>query len=166
MKLTPLDILQRRFTKRWRGFDSDEVKDFLEVTSAELEELIRENRFLEDELKKAHHTLSLFREREDALKETMITAQKVTKDMKENVEREAEIILGEARIEAEQIVGVARRRGSKLSEEIAALERQRLRFESEFKGMIETHMKILDASKEREADLEEESKIKYLNPSE
>jgi len=164
MKLTPLDILQRRFTKKWRGFDPAEVKDFLEVISSELEDIIRENRFLEEELKKSHHSLAAYREREDTLKETMITAQKVTQDMKENVEREAEIILAEARLEGEEIVGEARRRAAELQDEIASLKRQRIRFESELKGIIETHLKIIDAVKEREEQVVE-SKVKYLNPS-
>jgi len=164
MKLTPLDILQRQFSKRWRGADPAEVKDFMEVISAELEEIIRENRFLEEELKKSHQSLGAYRQREDTLKETMITAQKVTQDMKENVKREADVIIAEARIEAEKIVGEARGRASELQEEIAALKRQRLRFESELKGVIETHLKMIEAVAEKESLLEE-SNIKYLNPA-
>ena len=165
MKLTPLDILQRRFSKRWRGLDRAEVKDFLEVISAELEEVIRENRFLEEELKKSHQSLAAYRNREDTLKETMITAQKVTQDMKENVKREAEIIIAEARVEAEGIVGEARRRAHELQEEIAELKRQKIRFESELRGTIETHLKILDATKEKLEQIDE-SKVKYLNQNE
>ncbi len=164
MKLTPLDILQRRFAKRWRGVDSAEVKDFLEVVASDLEDVIRESRFLEEELKKTHQTLAAYREREDTLKETMITAQKVTRDMKENVKREAEIILGEARIEAERIVSEARRRAGELAEEASSLERQRLRFESELRGIIETHLKMLDACREEAAVDESNPKVKYLTP--
>jgi len=166
MKLTPLDILQRRFSKRWRGLDAGEVKDFLDVVSAEFEEVIRENRFLEEELKRAHQALAAYREREDTIKETMITAQKVVRDMKENIKREAEIILGEARVEAERIVGEARTRANALEEELASYKRQRIRFESELRGIIETHLKMLDAYREREEIEEQESKIKYLNPPE
>jgi len=164
MKLTPLDILQRRFAKRWRGLDPGEVKDFLEVVSSELEEVIRENRFLEEELKKTHQNLAAYRAREDTLKETMITAQKVTKDMKENVKREAEIIIGEAHLEAERIVGQARIRASELAEEASSLRRQRIQFESELKGVIETHLKMLDACRDREDLGARETNIKYLAP--
>jgi len=165
MNLTPLDILQRRFSKRWRGLDPAEVKDFIEVVAAQLEEVIRENRFLEEELKKVNNSLAAYREREDTLKETMITAQKVTRDMKENVKKEAEIIIGEARVEAEMIVNDARTRASELAEEVRALERQRLRLESEIRGVIETHLKILDAGSERR-ETRQNSNVKYLNPQE
>ncbi len=165
MNLTPLDILQRKFSKRWRGLDPDEVKDFVEVVAAQLEEVIRENRFLEEELKKANNSLAAYREREDTLKETMITAQKVTQDMKENVKKEAEIITGEAKVEAEQIVNDARARASELAEEVRSLENQRLRLESEIRGVIETHLKILDAGAEKR-DTREKSNVKYLNPQE
>jgi len=166
MNLTPLDILQRKFANRWRGLDAREVKDFLEIIASELEELIRENRFLEEELKKANNALATYRERENTLKETMITAQKVTQDMKNNVKKEAEIILSEANLEAEKIVQTAHRRAAELADEITGLKRQRIQFESELRHILTLHLKMLDADKEAKAEKEQlEEKIKYLTPS-
>ena len=166
MNLTPLDILQRKFVKRWRGFEPQEVKDFLEIIAGELEDLIRENRFLEEELKKANNTLASYRERENTLKETMITAQKVTQDMKNNVKKEAEITLSEANIEAERIIGAAHKRTAELSNEITGLKRHRTQFEEELRHLITLHLKMLDIDKEAKAEREElEEKISYLTPT-
>lgn len=166
MNLTPLDILQRKFAKRWRGMDSREVKDFLEIIASELEELIRENRFLEEELKKANNTLASYRERENTLKETMITAQRVTAEMKNNVKKEAEIVLSEANLESEKIVGAAHKRAAELANEITQLKRQRTQFEEELRHLLTLHLKMLDAEKEAKAEQEElEEKISYLTSS-
>ena len=165
MNLTPLDVLQRKFAKRWRGLDAREVKDFLEIVAGDLEEMIRENRFLEEELKKANNLLAGYRERENTLKETMITAQRVTQDMKNNVKKEAEIVLSEARMESEKIVMVAHKRAAELSDEITGLKRQRVQLESELRHVLTLHIKMLDADKDAKAEKEElEEKIKYLTP--
>lgn len=167
MNLTPLDILQRKFAKRWRGLDAREVKDFLEIIAGELEELIRENRFLEEELKKANNLLASYRERENTLKETMITAQKVTQDMKNNVKKEAEIILSEANMEAERIIQSAHKRAAEIANEINNLKRQRTQFEEELRNLLTLHLKMLDAEKQAKQEQEAlEEKVSYLTPGE
>ncbi len=167
MNITPLDILQRNFAKRWRGLDSQEVKDFLEILSGEFEEMIRENRFLEEELKKLHNTLASYKERENTLKETMITVQKVTQDMKNNVKKEAEIILSEANVEAENIIQAAHKRVAEIADEINMLKKQRIQLEVELRSTLELHVKMLDAGAEAKAEKEElEEKISYLTPGE
>jgi len=163
MNITPLDILQRRFSKRWRGVDPHEVKDFMELISGEFEELIRESRFLEEELKKLNSVVASFRERENTIKETMITVQKVTQDMKNNVKKEAEIVLAEAKVKADEIISKAHSRAAELASEINSLKKQRIQFESEFQSLIETHLKLLNAGQEEKSEKEAlEEKIKYL----
>jgi len=73
MKITPLDVGNHRFPRRWRGYDPGEVDIFLEMVGQEMEEIIQENRYLTEELKKKSAQLSEFKEKEQVLKETMIT---------------------------------------------------------------------------------------------
>jgi cell division initiation protein len=96
MKLTPIDIVQQSFARRWRGVDRREVSAFLELVAGQFEELIKENRSLRDEMRLMERELATFHEREVALKETMITAQRVTEDLREQAKKEAELIVGEA----------------------------------------------------------------------
>lgn len=164
MNITPLDILQHRFGKKLLGVDGVEVKEFLEMVASQLEEMIKENNYLAEELKKKNSTIGNYRERENTIKETMITAQKVTEDMKQNVRKEAEIIVSGAELEAEKIVIRSHERVVKLAEEISELKRQRMKFESELRGLLGTHMKLLDAAAEVESEIAEtEEKVRYLS---
>src|ERR1044071_639748 len=97
MPITPLDIQQQRFRTRFGGgLEKTEVDAFLNAVAAEVERLIRENSELKEEQRTLRRLLDDHRGREEALKETMITAQRVTEEIKKGAEKEAAIIIGRA----------------------------------------------------------------------
>ena len=77
MKLTPLDVKSQTFSTRWKGFDPAEVQAFLEVVTNDLEEIATENNTLKDEAKRLRSELDEHVGREQNLKETMVTAQRL-----------------------------------------------------------------------------------------
>ena len=76
MKMTPLDIRQKRFEITMRGYNRREVEGFLELTASEFEEVVKENISLKEELKRTLVRLEQHLEREKTLQETMVTAQR------------------------------------------------------------------------------------------
>ena len=163
MKITPLDIQNHRFRKGFRGYDRHEVGIFLEMVTSELESLIKENNYLEQELSRRNTELVEYRERESALKDTMITAQRIAQDMRQNVAKEAQIILSEAELEADKIIKSAHERVISLQDDINELKKQRLQAESELRSMLTIHLKLLDIASEDEKELaEQEDKISLL----
>jgi cell division initiation protein len=163
MKMTPLDIQNHRFRKGFRGYDRHEVEIFLEMVASELESLIKENNYLGEELSRKNTELVEYREREQTLKDTMITAQRITQDMKQNVAKEAQIILSEAELEADKIIKSAHDRVVSLQDDINELKKQRLQAESELRSMLTTQLKLLDIASEAEKDMaEQEDKISLL----
>jgi len=163
MKLTPLDIQQQQFKKRLRGFDRKEVEIFLELVRTEFEELIKENNSLKDELRKKQSLLSEFKEREQTLKDAMITAQKITDDIKTNATKESELIVSEAQLRAQEIMNSAQLRASEIMDEIKELKRQKIQFEANLRALLETHLKMLEAEKERAEELTQiEEKLKFF----
>ena len=110
MALTPLDIQQQRFKSRFGGVDKAEVDAFLVVVAAEMEKLHRDNHELREDQRTSRRLLEDYRAREDALKETMITAQRVTEEMRRAADKEADIIIGRAELEAERILAAAQQR--------------------------------------------------------
>ena len=149
MPITPLDIQQQRFrTKLGGGLDKAEVDAFLNAVSAEVERLIRESSELKEEQRSLKRMLDDHRSREEALKETMITAQRVTDEIKKGAEKEADIIIGRAELEAERIQEQAVQRRSELLADIAELKRQRTQFLMQLKGILNTHAKLLEVAEE------------------
>ena len=89
MRITPLDIQQKQFPTKFRGFDVDEVYSFLELVREEMEELLRENASLKEQLSRADSQLQEYNNMSITLRETLMTTQQIVEDYKTNSRREA-----------------------------------------------------------------------------
>ncbi len=107
--LTPLEIRKKEFRRCFRGYDEQEVDAFLDQVIVTVEELIKENARLQDLVERSEQNIARYQEIEDALKQTMVFAQKNAQELKHNVEKEAEVILQEAHAQAGQITRDAAR---------------------------------------------------------
>jgi cell division initiation protein len=145
MKITPLDIRQKRFESSFRGFTRREVEAFLEMMAAEFEEVVKENIHLKEEMKRAQLRLEQYQERERTLQETMVTAQRISEDLKDAAKKEAEIVLADAEQQAEKIVQNAHLKLVQVVDDINELKRQRIQFESQVGSIIASHQKLLEA---------------------
>ena len=101
--LTPLDIRRYDFGARaFRGYDENKVEDFRNQVAEELERLTRANQELESKARGFHEQLRAFRERDKALNDALVSAQQLRSEIREQAEREGQLILREARAESEQ----------------------------------------------------------------
>jgi cell division initiation protein len=107
MKLTPQDILNQQFSIKMKGFGKDEVNHFLMQIAEELEHEILERGQLKNEFERFKEKVTKFEKREDVLRDTLISAQKFSHEIKMNAEREAELVIKEAEIKAESIINNA-----------------------------------------------------------
>jgi cell division initiation protein len=144
MKITPLDIRQKRFETSFRGFTRREVEAFLELMAAEFEEVVKENIQLKEEGKRNQLRLEQYQERERTLQETMVTAQRISEDLKEAAKKEAEIVLADAENQAEKIVQNAHLKLVQVVDDINELKRQRVQFESQVRSVLMAHQKLLE----------------------
>lgn len=157
MRITPLDIQQKQFPMRFRGFDVDEVYSFLELIREELEELLRENASLKEQLSRADAQLQEYKNMEVTLRETLITAQQMVEDYKTNARKEAELILKEAELKADNMIKEAQEKVVKIHEDIVDLKGIRRHFKEEIKRLIDSHLRMLEFDKEREGEESGES---------
>ena len=158
MKITPLDITQKRFPRTLRGYDRQEVEAFLSLVASEFEELVREVQSLRSDVSRMDEEIAEHRSRERALQETMVTAQKACEDIRESARKEAEITLAEAELQGEKIVQGAHAKFLRIVDDIAELKRQRAAFEAQVRAVVESHQKLLEVF--REPDGEEQ--VQYL----
>jgi cell division initiation protein len=144
MKITPLEIQQQQFkTKIFGGLDDTDVDTFLQLIASEMEDMIRENTDLKEQLKKATIEIDEHRLREVSLREAMLAAQRVIEEMKANTQKESTLIISEAELKAEQIVAEAEKRLMQLNGQIQELRREKIKFETAMKSILETHYKLL-----------------------
>lgn len=152
MHLTPLDVQQRQFSPRFRGIDPHEVRQFLELCADEMEELVRETIALKEEIRARDAIIADTRDRERALQEALISAQRLAEEMKSQARKEAEIIVAEAELQGERIVQDAHGRRSDLLGELADLRRQTVSVETELRATLESHLRLLNALTQSEDD--------------
>lgn len=103
MPLTPLEIHNKEFKKSMRGYDIDEVNEFLDQVIRDYELYIRQNKEKEDELELVKKKLSNYEEMQDSLNRSILVAQEAADRLKENTDREIEVMKREAHNYAENV---------------------------------------------------------------
>ena len=152
MRITPLDIQQKQFPMKFRGFDVEEVYAFLEVIREEMEDLLRENATLKENAQRLENQIKEHRDMETTLRETLLTAQQMVEDYKTNARKEAELVVKEAELKADSILKESQEKVIKIHEDIVDLKGIRRHFKEEVKRLVEGHLKMLDFDKEREEE--------------
>lgn len=152
MRITPLDIQQKQFPIKFRGFDVEEVYAFLEVVREEMEELLRENAAMKEQVRRTEGQVKEFRDMESTMRETLITAQQMVEEYKHNARKEAELLVKDAELRAEEVVKDAQEKVVKIHEDIVDLKGIRRHFKEEVRRLIESHLKMLDFDTEREGE--------------
>ena len=138
--LTPLDVRRYDFGKALRGYDPKRVDQFRDQIADELERLSRVNADLESKARGFHEQLRAFRERDKALNDALISAQQLRAEIREQAEREAQLILREARADAEKQMDGARKEVRKLEEELTALVRVRRTYLAQLRALVERQL--------------------------
>lgn len=144
MRISPIDIQQKQFKTRAFGYEKAGVDQFLEMLAEELERLVRKNQDFQEELSRVTATLDEMRDREETLKNTLVTTQKVTEDLKRSARREVDVMMAEAEIKAERLMLNAEERRQQLIEEVQEIKRQKVDFEVSLRGLLEKHIRMLD----------------------
>jgi cell division initiation protein len=89
-----------------------------------------------------------YKEKEKTLQDTLLTAQRMVDEMKKTTQKEAEIVIGQAELQADKILHQAHERLTHIIDEIQELKKQRAEFEGKLRGILESHLRLLDLEKE------------------
>jgi cell division initiation protein len=149
VKISPLDIQQQQFKgKLFGGLNPDDVDSFLQAVAQEMESLNRENTIFREQTQKMTAETEVVAQREKDLRETLLAAQRITEEMKNNAQKEADLIVAEAEVRAERILADAENKLVQLKNEVQELRRQKIQFESSFRSLLESHNKMLSIHEE------------------
>lgn len=143
--LTPNDIENKVFKKsKMKGYDIDDVEDFLEQLLADYEALYKENAEIKDKFNAMQESISYYKSVEEGINKTIENAQSTADNMKEVAKREAETIKQEAEADArshiEELNNEIRRKEELLEDKKKQMQIYRIRVSS----MLEAQLKILN----------------------
>ena len=144
--LTPLDVRRYEFGRVMRGYDPARVDQFREQVADELERLTHLNQELDQKARGFHDQLKAFRDRDKALNEALVHAQQLRAEIREQAERESQLLIREAQQQAERIVGDTQNDIRRLEDELAALERFRRNYLAQMRVMLERQLSEIIAA--------------------
>jgi DivIVA domain-containing protein len=144
--LSPLDIRRFDFGSALRGYDKARVDEFRDQVANEVEYLQRQANDLENKAKGFHEQLRAFRERDKALNEALISAQQLRGDIREQAEREAQLVLREAKAEGERLLDQARSEVRAIQNELDTLVRTRRAFLLQLKNTVQHQLAEIEAA--------------------
>ncbi|ANA81697.1 DivIVA domain-containing protein [Paenibacillus glucanolyticus] len=159
MPLTPLDIHNKEFARRIRGYDEDEVNEFLDQIIKDYESVIRENKELGNQLLTMQERLDHFSNIEETLSKTIIVAQEAADELKHNAKKEAQLIVKESEKNADRIINDALSKSRKIALEVEELKKQASIYRTRFRSLVEAQLELLkqegwETLESREASLE------------
>jgi cell division initiation protein len=150
MNVSPLDMRQQRFRKSFRGFDRVEVASFLAAVADDYEQALRETDGLRQDLMRLEAVLHEHREHEQNLKATLMTAQRLSDDIKANADLEAKRILREAETRSDFLLEKTQARLEDIQREIDGLKLKRKDVEVSIEATISTLRNTLEYVREQE----------------
>ena len=150
--LTPVDVRRYDFGSALRGYDKTRVDQFRDQVADELERLSRVAQDLEAKAKGFHEQLRAFRERDMALNDALISAQQLRAETREQADREAQLILREARAEGERVLEASRAEVRRLQVDLDALERARRTYLAHMRSLAERHLAELQSAETASAE--------------
>ena len=145
-RLTPIDVRHQAFARVMRGYDIAAVEDFKVRVAEEMDRLTRANQDLEAKARGFHEQLRAFRERDKALNDALVSAQQLRSEIREQAERESQLILREARAEGERLIDAARAEIERLQREVEQLERARRAYLAHLRTIVERQLAEIEAA--------------------
>ena len=148
--MQPMDIQKARFAQKLRGYDTTEVENFLALVSEELAQRLAEIERLGLEVRALRERIAGAEERERQLHDTILRGKRVSDEMIQTSQREAQLLVKEAEITAERMVAQAAERAHEVESRIPELRLRRREMQLKLKGTIELFQQILEAEMEDE----------------
>lgn len=167
MSVTKIDLLNKRFSKSMIGYSKAEVDQFMLEVAETVGELVDAGKDMRKKIKRMDAMLQEYRQRDEALRDTLMNTQKVVDDIKTSAHREAKLIRDEAESKAEETIRKGHERLASVYEDIESLKRQRTQFEAQLKSLLDAHLRMLEHSDPEVDRIEElESKLTFLKKAE
>ena len=143
MALTPNDIHNKEFHRGFRGYAENEVDEFLDEVVREFEVLLRERQELRVQVEDSEQRLTRFRELEEHLQRALVVAQQTADEVRQNAQREAELIVREAQQRSDQMLDQARTQLKLLEHDLLERRRELDVWKARVRSLLESELALL-----------------------
>jgi cell division initiation protein len=160
MAIRPVDIRRKEFKSGLRGYDANQVDDFLDEVADEFERTFAENQRMLEEMTSLRERLQQVEELDASIQEALVQAQQVARDLRRNAGKEAELIVREAKEQSHRILADSSGRVERVQESYEVLRKAKQDFSNDFRHLLKSYLAVMDnadvaSAKEIEASLRE-----------
>jgi cell division initiation protein len=150
MRISPMDVRQQRFRTALRGYDRTEVVAFLTEAADDYEQAMREIDRLRSDLMRMEALLGEHRQRENNLRDTLLTAQRVSGEFKEAAQTEGKLIVREAQGRADLLLQKTQNRLEELEHDVNEMKLRRRDAEGVLESTIQALYRALEFVRDQE----------------
>lgn len=143
MSLTPLDIHNKEFKRSLRGYDEDEVNEFLDQVIKDYELAIRETKELKEKVSQLDEKLGHFTNIEETLNKSIFVAQETAEEVRGNATKESKLIIKEAEKNADRIINDALSKSRRISMDVEELKKQAKVFRTRLRMLVEAQLDMI-----------------------
>jgi len=140
MVITSMEINNKEFKKNFRGYDCDEVDEFLDKIAEDYEILYKENSFLKERLEVAEEKLKHYSKIEENIQKTLVLAQSAAEQAKTTAQNEAELIIRQANESSQRIINKAHNDVIRINDDYESVKQEFLKFRSKFKHFMSAQL--------------------------
>lgn len=142
--ITPVDLENKEFKKAFRGYDIDEVEMFLTELSKDYAKSYRENASLKDKNAILTDAIENYKEMEETMRSAIISAQRTSEEILRNAHEQADIIIKEAKVKAQEIMNELDKDVQELKRETAEIEGRNSLLRAKLRTVLNTYLGMLD----------------------
>ncbi len=171
MPIRPIDVRRKEFRSGFRGYDANQVDDFLDAVADEFERAYTENSRMREEISSLRERLQQFEELEGSIRAALVHAEQAAEDLRRSATqeaedlrrsagREADLTIRDAKARSHQILAESSSRVERVQESYKALQEAKRSFANDFRRLLKTYMDTMEnmeiaSAKEIEASLRE-----------
>ncbi|HVR70420.1 MAG TPA: DivIVA domain-containing protein [Vicinamibacteria bacterium] len=152
MKISPMDIQRQEFARVMRGYDREEVRTYLNIVAEEVAALQRERDSFDQQVQNMQGLLDEHRQREAILKNTLLTAQRLSEEIREVARKQSESVVKEAELQADRLLELAQTRAHEVERGILELRGQRTALRTDIRAVVTRLTHLLDLQEEAELE--------------
>lgn len=145
MRITPLDVRKQDFRRSVRGYDCDEVRAFLTTTADEYEAVLVDNKELRERIIEQGEKIAEYSNMEKALRDTLMTAERLMKESKQSARKEGELIVRDAGLKAQKVLDEAQARAADIRREILGLKKEKDAFLARVRSLAQAQIHFIDS---------------------
>src|SRR5918999_270721 len=155
MPIRPIDVRRKEFKSSFRGYDQNEVDDFLDAVADEFERNYTENQRMREEVSSLRDRLQQFEDLEGSIRDALVHAEQASNDLrraaaqeaegiKQSAQREADFTIREAQSRSHQMLADSSARIERVQDSYDALQEAKRSFANEFRHLLKTYTDIME----------------------